>query len=128
MSRYTVAVLRELTASHFLIGGDWGRENEPHAHDYRVEASFSGDALDRHGYLVDISVVEQHLDKIVERYRGRMLNDLPELEGRNPSLERFARLLAEGMARALAPENLDALSIKLWESPTAFATYTVAFR
>src|SRR5207253_1465588 len=94
MSRYGVAVLREFSASHYLIGGDWGRENEPHAHDYRLEASFAGDALDRHGYLLDIAVVEKHLDALVDRYRGRMLNDVPELEGKNPSLERFARLLA----------------------------------
>jgi 6-pyruvoyltetrahydropterin/6-carboxytetrahydropterin synthase len=128
MSRYTVCVLRELRASHFLIGGDWGRENEPHAHDYRLEASFAGDALDQHGYLLDISVVEQHLDRLVERYQGRMLNDLPELEGKNPSLERFARLLAEGLARALTPETLVSLTVKLWESATAYATYTVSFR
>src|SRR4051812_31147513 len=116
MSRYTVGVLRELTASHFLIGGDWGRENDPHSHDYRLEASFAGDALDQHGYLLDIPVVGQPLDRLVERYRGAMLNELPELEGKNPSLERFARLLAEGLARALAPEALDSLTLKLWES------------
>jgi 6-pyruvoyltetrahydropterin/6-carboxytetrahydropterin synthase len=128
MSRYTVGVLRELSASHFLIGGDWGRENQPHSHEYRLEAIFEGDALDRHGYLVDISVVEKHLDLVLSRYRGRMLNELPELESKNPSLERFARLVAEALARALAPEGLDALTVKLWESPQAFATYRVSFR
>ena len=29
---YTVSVKRDFIARHFLIGGDWGRENEPHAH------------------------------------------------------------------------------------------------
>ena len=29
---YKVAVTREFIANHFLIGGDWGDENKPHAH------------------------------------------------------------------------------------------------
>jgi hypothetical protein len=33
---YTVAVKRDFIASHFLVGGDWGSENERHAHHYVV--------------------------------------------------------------------------------------------
>jgi 6-pyruvoyltetrahydropterin/6-carboxytetrahydropterin synthase len=29
---YVVAVKREFDAQHFLIGGDWGPENEIHSH------------------------------------------------------------------------------------------------
>jgi 6-pyruvoyltetrahydropterin/6-carboxytetrahydropterin synthase len=28
---YTVSVKRDFIASHFLVGGDWGNENECHA-------------------------------------------------------------------------------------------------
>jgi 6-pyruvoyltetrahydropterin/6-carboxytetrahydropterin synthase len=129
--RYTVGVIRDFIASHFLIGGDWGRENQPHAHHYRMEAIFAGDELDRHGYLLDIAIVKEHLDRLVERFRDRTLNDLPELENRNPGLEPFARVLAEGLARglvpALPPRTLTALTVKLWENDEAFATYTLAF-
>jgi 6-pyruvoyltetrahydropterin/6-carboxytetrahydropterin synthase len=130
MSRFTVGVLRDFIASHFLFGGDWGRENSPHAHHYRLEAIFAGDELDRHGYLVDISIVERHLDALVARFRDKMLNDLPELAGRNPSLEAFARALADGLARSLVPalpaRTLTALTIKLWESDEAYATCALA--
>ena len=127
MSRYSVGVIRDFIASHFLFGGDWGRENQPHAHHYKMETIFAGDALDRHGYLLDIAVVKQHLDRVVERFADKMLNDLPELEGRNPGLEPFARVLAESLARtlvpALPPRTLTALTVKLWENDEAFATY-----
>jgi 6-pyruvoyltetrahydropterin/6-carboxytetrahydropterin synthase len=121
---FTVGLLRDFVARHRLIGGDWGRENDPHSHHYRLEALFEGRALDQHGYLIDISVVEPRLDKLVERYRDRMLNDLPEFEGHNPGLERFAGILLERLARDLGPGdgNVNALTIKLWESDTAFAT------
>jgi len=39
---YTVAVQRELIAQHFLIGGDFGPENLPHSHHYRVEVHLAG--------------------------------------------------------------------------------------
>jgi 6-pyruvoyltetrahydropterin/6-carboxytetrahydropterin synthase len=129
MSRFTVGVIREFVASHFLFGGDWGRENHPHAHTYRLETIFAGDALDRHGYLLDIAVAKEHLDTLVARFRDKSLNDLPELAGSNPGLEPFARVLAEGLARALVPalppRTLTSLTIKLWENEEAFATYTL---
>jgi 6-pyruvoyltetrahydropterin/6-carboxytetrahydropterin synthase len=31
---YTVAVRRDFIAQHYRIGGDWGAENELHAHHY----------------------------------------------------------------------------------------------
>jgi 6-pyruvoyltetrahydropterin/6-carboxytetrahydropterin synthase len=131
MSRYTVGVVRSFIASHFLFGGDWGRENQPHAHPYRMEVIFAGDALDRHGYLLDIAIVKEHLDRLVARFRDKMLNDLPELGGQNPGLEPFARVLAESLARTLVPalaaRTLSALTVKLWENDEAFATYALAF-
>ena len=126
-SQYTVGVIRDFVAQHFLFGGDWGRENQLHSHHYKMEVIFAGPRLDQHGYLLDIAVVKEHLDRLVDRYRDKTLNDLPELAGQNPGLEPFARVLCEGMVRALEPRNLTALTIKLWENEEAFATYTVTF-
>ena len=133
MSRYTVGVIRDFVAQHFLIGGDWGKENSLHSHHYKLEVIFSGDQLDRHGYLLDIAVVNEHLEALCDRYRDKTLNDLPEVEGKNPSLELFARLLAEGMSAALKLEaggipGLRSLTAKLWEHELAFATYTITLR
>jgi 6-pyruvoyltetrahydropterin/6-carboxytetrahydropterin synthase len=132
MFRYTVCVIRDFVAQHFLIGGDWGPENDWHSHHYRLEMIFAGDELDQHAYLLDIAVVKQHLDKLVARFSDETLNELPEFADQNPSLELFARVLAEGMARALepgpaAPARLGSLTAKLWENAEAYASYTVAW-
>jgi 6-pyruvoyltetrahydropterin/6-carboxytetrahydropterin synthase len=125
---YTVCVIRSFIAQHVLIGGDWGRENQLHSHAYRLEAIFEGDELDRHGYLLDIAEVEVQLGRIIERFAEKTLNDLPELAGQNPSLERFARLLLEAIAAALRAPTLTALTVKLWEHEQAFATCRIALR
>ena len=123
-STYSVGLLRDFLARHMLIGGDWGRENEPHAHHYRLEAVLKGEELDRHGYLVDSAEVEPRLDALVERYRDKMLNELPEFRDLNPSLERFAAVLGERLARELAgATGVRTLTITLWESERAYATW-----
>ncbi|HXU06861.1 MAG TPA: 6-carboxytetrahydropterin synthase [Polyangia bacterium] len=119
---YTVGLLRAFVAEHRLIGGDWGKENERHSHPYRIEVVFEGDALDAHGYLIDISVIEPRLDALCARYRGSMLNDLPEFAGKNPGIEQFASIFAERLAPDLARSPVRALTIKVWESDTAYAT------
>jgi 6-pyruvoyltetrahydropterin/6-carboxytetrahydropterin synthase len=72
--------------------------------------------------LIDISVVEPRLDALCDRYRGSMLNDLPEFAGKNPGIEQFASIIAERLAPELARTPVHALTVKIWESDTAYAT------
>lgn len=120
---YTIAVKREFDAQHFLIGGDWGAENELHTHHYQVEVQLQGAALDQHGYLVDIVDIEAHLDSLVERYRGKTLNDQPQFAGLNPSIENFCRIFCQQLISSFHAENLSAIKIKLWENEIAWASY-----
>jgi 6-pyruvoyltetrahydropterin/6-carboxytetrahydropterin synthase len=127
---YTVAVKRDFIAQHFLIGGDWGAENQLHAHHYQLELQLEGSRLDQHGYLVDIVEIERNLDALVERFRDRTLNNLPEFgppeaggQALNPSIEHFARILCQALAGRIQASNLSALRVKLWENQVAWAAY-----
>lgn len=123
---YTVSVRRDFTARHYLVGGDWGDENKPHSHDYRLELALGGAHLDRHGYLVDIVEIERHLDDVVARYRGALLNDLEEMEGINPSLERFCRVLSGTFSARIAEPRVSVLTVTLWENEQAWASHRLA--
>jgi 6-pyruvoyltetrahydropterin/6-carboxytetrahydropterin synthase len=122
---YTLAVRRDFIARHFLIGGDWGPENFPNSHHYILELQLEGAELDQHGYLVDIVAVEKHLGELVAHYKEGMLNDLPEFEGLNPSLEHFARILAKSLDQRIKDPGVSALKVTLWENDAAWAAFAI---
>lgn len=119
--RYSVTVRRELIAQHFLVGGDWGRENTLNSHHYRIEVRYEGNSLDRYGFLLDIEEINRKLDGLVERYRDRTLNELAEFEGLNPSVENFSRILSDRLV--VTRLNVDALEVTVWEDADASASY-----
>ena len=120
---YKVAVKRDFDAQHFLIGGDWGPENNLHYHHYQVELQLEGDTLDQHGYLVDIVDIEGHLDAIVNHYQDQILNEQTEFEGLNPSIEHFSRIFCLRLLDEIDRPNLSSFTIKLWENEIAWASY-----
>jgi 6-pyruvoyltetrahydropterin/6-carboxytetrahydropterin synthase len=120
---YTVAVKRQFIARHFLIGGDWGRENEPHAHQYVAELQIESAELDQHGYLVDIVKIENELNALVDDYRDKLLNDLPEFTGINTSIEHFSRIICQKLLQAIQPPGKGMLSVRLWENETCWAAW-----
>jgi 6-pyruvoyltetrahydropterin/6-carboxytetrahydropterin synthase len=122
---YTVAVRRDFVAQHYLIGGDWGAENEWHSHHYQVEVQLEGETLDQHGYLVDIVDIEVNLNALVAAFRDQTLNDLAEFAGLNPSIEHFARIFCQAMNGRVHAPNIGAITIRMWENDIAWASYRI---
>ena len=122
---YTLAVKRDFVAQHFLVGGDWGAENFKHSHHYVLEVHLKGETLDKHGYLVDIVDVEKGLEALVASYRDKTLNELPEFEGLNPSIEHFTRIVAEQLVKNLSLGHLSSIDVKIWENEIAWASYSL---
>ncbi|MDK1081815.1 MAG: 6-carboxytetrahydropterin synthase, partial [Anaerolineae bacterium] len=67
--------------------------------------------------------VEAHLDEIVSNYKEQMLNEKPEFEGLNPSIEHFARILAVELNKGISASNVTNLKVVLWENEIAWAAY-----
>jgi 6-pyruvoyltetrahydropterin/6-carboxytetrahydropterin synthase len=123
---YLLCLHSGFTARHRLVGGDWGAENSPHPHSYRIEWELRANELDRHGYLVDLLEVERSLGEVVERYRDAMLNELPEFADANPSLERFVKILWDRLAATL-PKGTECV-VRLWENDAAWAGFEQSLR
>jgi len=121
---YTVAVQRDVIARHYLIGADFGPENQTHSHAYRVEFRLTGDHLDPHGFLMDIAALAAAVDEVLAGVRDKTLNDLPEFDGLNPSIEHLARILCHELRARLPDARLREAAVTIWESPCAWAAYT----
>ena len=123
---YAMSVRTDFIAQHFLIGGDWGPENERNSHHYVLELQLEGEELDEHGYLVDIVQVENELANVRRDYADQLLNERPEFAGLNPSIDHFARILCQRLGKRLAAPNLSAIAVRLWENELASASYREA--
>ncbi|MFD1686115.1 6-pyruvoyl trahydropterin synthase family protein [Halobellus litoreus] len=121
---YELTVTRSFIAQHYLTVPDPGPEGDVHSHHFTVELRFSGPSLGEYGYLVDIDAVDAILDDLEDRYRDELLNDLPEFEGRNPSIEHFARLFGDRVAEALADPTPTGLTVRIWEDDVSWASHS----
>lgn len=123
---YTVTVRHDFVAQHFLIGGDFGPENEKHSHHYRIELTLVGDSLDSFNYLVDITAIERELDAFVARFRDTTLNDQPEFVSQNPSIELFCRVAWQTIVPALAAETVRRATVVMHENEIASASFSAS--
>ena len=120
---YAVSVSRTCIAQHYLTVPDPGPEGTLHSHQYTVEATLRGPELDEYGYLIDIDALVEALETVVETFRDRTLNDLSAFEGRNPSVEHFARIFGDRLLEALDTNGATALEITMFEDDVASVTH-----
>ena len=57
------------------------------------------------------------------RYRDQTLNELPEFDGLNPSIEHFTRIFCEALSERIQAPNIGMVTIKIWENDIAWASY-----
>lgn len=120
---YRVAVERDLIAQHFLTVPDPGPEGRLHSHQFTVELRLAGSELNEYGYLADIDAVTAALDDVEERYADALLNDLPEFEGLNPSVEQFARIVGDRVGSRFVDGAATRLTVRVWEDDEAWASH-----
>jgi len=120
---YTVAVQRELIARHALVGRDFGPEGRPHSHRYLVEVRLTADQLERFGFLVDIDELTTRMGEVLDGFRDRLLNELPEFAGLNPSIEHLSRILCRAFRERLRMAPAVKMTVTIRESDSAWAAY-----
>ena len=120
---FTLSVKRKFSAQHFLIGKDWGDESRAHLHKYGLVCTIDSDKLGPDDYIVDVARIERILDEIIGEYRDKTLNDLPDFENNNPSMEFFCKVLCDRISGYLTGQGIMSLTVRLSESDTAEASY-----
>ncbi len=117
---YEVYVATQFEAAHRLVG-DFGPATRMHGHTYRMEVILRGERLSDSGVLHDIGELRSAVEDLAASLHYRDLNDVPDLAGVNTTAEAVADYCWEKLAPPLHNRGLDSLTVRVWESPQAYA-------
>jgi 6-pyruvoyltetrahydropterin/6-carboxytetrahydropterin synthase len=121
---FEVSVEESFAAGHALRGYRGKCEN-PHGHNYKVQVTLEGAALDSTGLLYDFVQLKQVIHQVIQALDHKFLNDLAPFDVINPSAENLAKYFYEETSRGLV-ESLNGAriaSITVWETDATAATY-----
>jgi 6-pyruvoyltetrahydropterin/6-carboxytetrahydropterin synthase len=120
---YEIGVVGQFEAAHRLHG-DFGPATRLHGHTYRLEVIVRGERLHADGTLYDLGKLKASVDQIASELHYRDLDDVPGLAGTNTTAEAVASYCWQRIAPPLHGQGLTALTVRLWESPQAYAART----
>ncbi len=80
-----------------------------------------GQQLGDDGTLYDIGELGQAVEGLAGSMHYRDLNEVPGLEGVNTTAEAVASYCWDKLAESLRGGGLDSLTVRIWESPDAYA-------
>ena len=117
---YEIYVATRFEAAHRLVG-DFGPAARTHGHTYRMEVILRGQHLADDGTLYDIGELGQAVEGLAGSMHYRDLNEVPGLADVNTTAEAVASYCWEKLAQSLRGRGLDSLTVRIWESPDAYA-------
>lgn len=120
---YTVGMKREIEIKHRLPKAE-KKERSIHSHDYVLEVELFAGRLNDKGYLLDLNELKERIEKIKDKFGGDLLNDLPEFEGVQPTVENFSRVIFEEISNRIDSEKIESIKVKIWEEEDAYASYS----
>ena len=118
---YELRVESSFAAAHSLRGYG-GNCERLHGHNWKVEVRLAADRLNPVGLAVDFRQVKELLKGVLATLDHEHLNDLEPFRKENPSTERLAQYIFEGLAATL-PAGVRLTEVTAWESPDCAATY-----
>jgi 6-pyruvoyltetrahydropterin/6-carboxytetrahydropterin synthase len=117
---YEIYVAARFEAAHRLVG-DFGPATRTHGHTYRIDVIVRGRHLKDDGTLYDIGELGQAVEALAGSMHYRELNEVPGLKEVNTTAEEVASFCWERLAGPLRSQGLDSLTVRIWESPDAYA-------
>ena len=119
---FDVTVTTTISASHHLRGYKGKCEN-PHGHNYRVEATVTGETQDKCGLALDFGVLRERLRDVSARFDHTDLNRHEEFAKLNPSSENLARVVYRGLKSSMQSLPVEVVRVSVWESEGSYVTY-----
>jgi 6-pyruvoyltetrahydropterin/6-carboxytetrahydropterin synthase len=117
---FEICVEHTFAAGHALRNY-YGKCENVHGHNYRVQVAMEGADVDENGLLYDFSDLKKRLRSTTDYLDHQFINDLKPFDVINPSAENIARFICEEMQKGLQAAVI--AYVKVWETDTSFAVY-----
>src|SRR5947209_5647632 len=112
---FEICVEHTFSAGHALRNY-YGKCENVHGHNYRVQVGIEGSELDENGLLHDFADLKKRLRATTEYLDHQFINDLRPFDVINPSAENIARFICQEIQKGMGA----AISyVKVWETDTS---------
>lgn len=120
--RYVVFKEQDFSAAHFLRDYH-GMCERMHGHNYKIRICVGANELDSEEMVIDFADLRDTMQRVIARFDHQLLNEVAPFDAVNPTLETFARYLAEEIAREVDTERRRVIECHLWETDRNCAIY-----
>lgn len=115
---YEIKIQSDFSAAHNLRNYRGKCENL-HGHNWKVEAVFAYESLDKDGMAVDFKEAKSMLRAVLEEFDHSYLNETGIFKDINPTSENMAKLIYDSLKK----KDKQIYSVSVWENDTSCATY-----
>lgn len=126
---YEIVIQHHFTAAHALRGYE-GKCRNTHGHNFKVQVTLEGRALDSRGILVDFKDVKAALQSIIDDLDHQFLNELAPFLEVNPSTENLCRYFYDRLSDSLpgipGGENVRLTEVRIAETDSYSGAYRPA--
>jgi len=119
---YYLSVSDTFSAAHRLCGYE-GACSNLHGHNWKVRVGLKTDQLDNIGMAMDFGRIKSILQSILADFDHAYLNEVPALQGCNPTSENLARHIYQRFDQAIADSGVEIHEVEICESERSSVVY-----
>lgn len=115
---YEIKIYSDFSAAHNLRNYRGKCENL-HGHNWKIEAVFAYESLDKDGLAVDFKDAKKILKEVLGEFDHSYLNETGAFKNLNPTSENIAKLIYDNLKK----KDIHIYSVSVWENDKNCATY-----
>jgi 6-pyruvoyltetrahydropterin/6-carboxytetrahydropterin synthase len=120
---YELKVISRFAGAHNLRNF-YGKCEDLHGHNWKVEAYVVSDVLDDAELVMDFGAIKKNLNEVLDELDHKYLNELPFFKDHNPSSENIARYIFDRLAPRIDHGPVRLSKVSAWENESSCATYS----
>ncbi len=120
---YSVKIRDHIMIAHSFDHPEFGPAQSLHGATYVVDITFSRPSIEPDNIVINIATAADVLRTVLDRFRYKNLDELPEFKGQLTTTEYLARYIHDGIKAKTAGVFTGKIGVTLGESHIAWASY-----